>query len=175
MTLGHIRQYFVNVGHYSNSRDHDKKYLALCDLYRRIAISSCIIFLNNRNKAMALAYNMMRDDHTVGVIHSELRPEEKDEIMKRFHDGSIRVLISTDLLARGIDNNLVNLVINYELPNSNNTTEYIHRIGRAGRYGNKGAAINLVYSDELGIIEGLKAEFKCEIYPLPEDLNSIID
>jgi ATP-dependent RNA helicase len=99
--------------------------------------------------------------------------EVKDRMdkMTAFRKGETRVLISTDLLARGIDVQQVSLVINYELPNQ--TENYIHRIGRSGRYGRKGTAINLLYGDDSRLMSEIESHYKIEIKLLPEDLSTL--
>jgi len=83
----------------------------------------------------------------------------------------VRVLISTDLLARGIDVQQVSLVVNYELPNQREN--YVHRIGRSGRYGKKGVAVNLVYGDERNTLREIERHYSTSIVELPEDLSSL--
>merc|ERR1719411_16292 len=90
---------------------------------------------------------MNQEDHTVSVIHSGIPNEERKHVMRQFRAGQSRVLISSDLLARGIDVQQVSLVINYDIPKPHQKESYIHRIGRSGRYGRKGCAINFVTSD----------------------------
>jgi superfamily II DNA/RNA helicase len=93
------------------------------------------------------------------------------ERMTAFRKGETRVLISTDLLARGIDVQQVSLVINYELPTQ--MDNYIHRIGRSGRYGRKGTAINLLCGDEVRMMEDLKNHYAITVDTLPEDLSQL--
>ena len=89
---------------------------------------------------------MHQRDFTVSAMHGDMDQKERDVIMREFRSGSSRVLITTDLLARGIDVQQVSLVINYDLPT--NRENYIHRIGRGGRFGRKGVAINFVTDDD---------------------------
>merc|ERR1712072_1166344 len=86
--------------------------------------------------------NLTQRDFTVSVLHGEMPQEERSLVMKEFRSGSSRVLVSTDLIARGIDVQQVSLVINYDLPTTREN--YIHRVGRSGRFGRKGVSINLV-------------------------------
>jgi ATP-dependent RNA helicase len=104
-------------------------------------------------------------------IHGEMDVEERRRRMKDFRTGNIRVLISTDLLARGIDVQQVSLVINYELPVQREN--YIHRIGRSGRFGRKGVAINLIGPDEVTMIKDIESHYATKIIDLPEDLSKI--
>jgi superfamily II DNA/RNA helicase len=96
---------------------------------------------------------------------------ERKKRMEDFRKGQVRVLICTDLLARGIDVQQVSMVINYELPMQREN--YIHRIGRSGRFGRKGVAINLVVNEELRSLREIETYYKTTIAPLPEDLTTI--
>jgi len=95
-------------------------------------------------------------------MHGEMPQKERDSIMQDFRQGNSRVLISTDVWARGIDVQQVSLVINYDLPS--NRENYIHRIGRSGRFGRKGVAINFVTSEDVRILRDI--ECKSNLYPL---------
>ena len=99
--------------------------------------------------------------------------QERSNIMKEFRSGASRVLITTDLLARGIDVQQVSLVINYEMPLQREN--YVHRIGRSGRYGKKGVAINIVSGDELNTLKEIESHYSTTINELPEDLSSLND
>merc|ERR1719297_128678 len=107
----------------------------LLDLYESLTINQAIIFVNSKRKAMWLKDLMTQNDFTVSCIHGDLTQKEREYVMGEFRSASSRVLISTDLLSRGIDVNTVSLVINYYLPRIKES--YIHRIGRSGRYGRK--------------------------------------
>jgi superfamily II DNA/RNA helicase len=96
---------------------------------------------------------------------------ERKARMDDFRAGRVRVLISTDLLARGIDVQQVSLVINYELPHQREN--YVHRIGRTGRYGKKGVAINLVTPEEKIAMKELEEHYSTHIVELPEDLSQL--
>jgi translation initiation factor 4A len=100
-----------------------------------------------------------------------MEPEERMRRMKDFRSGAVRVMISTDLLARGIDIQQISLVINFELPTQREN--YIHRIGRSGRFGRKGVAINLVSAEEMRALKEIESHYGTSIGPLPEDLATI--
>jgi len=104
----------------------------LCDLYETLTITQAMIFVNTRRKVEWLTEKMHARDFTCSAIHADLDQKERELIMREFRSGSSRVLITTDVLARGIDVQQVSLVINYDLPT--NRENYIHRIGRGGRY-----------------------------------------
>uniref|UniRef100_A0A3B4WSU0 Helicase C-terminal domain-containing protein n=1 Tax=Seriola lalandi dorsalis TaxID=1841481 RepID=A0A3B4WSU0_SERLL len=106
-----------------------------------------MIFVNTRRKVEWLTEKMHARDFTCSAIHADLDQKEREVIMREFRSGSSRVLITTDVLARGIDVQQVSLVINYDLPT--NRENYIHRIGRGGRFGRKGVAINFLTNDDV--------------------------
>ena len=102
-------------------------------------------------------------------INSSNTKVERAEIIRNFKKGGAKCLISTDLLARGIDIQQLSLVINYDLPRADNIQAYIHRIGRSGRYGRKGISINLVSEYDKDVQNLISLTFKCPIVPLTED------
>jgi len=110
----------------------------------------------------------MRRDFTVSVMHADLDQEARSLVMREFKSGSSRVLISTDLLARGIDVQQVSLVINYDLPQR--VESYLHRIGRSGRYGRKGVAINFVTEREVRHLRVIERYYRTQVEPLPADI-----
>merc|ERR1719382_2446833 len=115
---------------------------------------------------------MTHRDFTVSAMHGEMDMSERQLIMHEFRSGSSRVLISTDLLARGIDVQQVSLVINYDLPNSREN--YIHRIGRSGRFGLKGVAINFVRNDDIRILRDIEQYYSTQIDEMPMSLDQTI-
>jgi superfamily II DNA/RNA helicase len=165
VTLDGIKQFYVEL-----QRD-DWKYEVLCDLYQQLNINQAIIYCNKRQKAEWLAEKMGTQGFPLSCIHGEMDVEERRRRMMEFRKGGIRVLISTDLLARGIDVQQVSLVINYELPVQREN--YVHRIGRSGRFGRKGCAINLVTGDEMKALKDIEQYYTTQINPLPDDLAKI--
>lgn len=115
---------------------------------------------------------MEKRDFTVSAIHAGLSYEERTLVMKQFKAGSSRVLISTDLLARGIDVQQVNLVINYDLPRD--VENYLHRIGRSGRYGRKGTAINFVTDFDVRRMKEIEKYYNTQIEELPADIHELV-
>merc|ERR1711912_75967 len=109
---------------------------------------------------------------TVSTMHAELDQKERDLIMREFRSGSSRVLISTDLLARGIDVQQVSLVINYDLPQ--NMENYLHRIGRSGRFGRKGVAINFVTNNDVRSMKDIERYYHTQIEEMPMDIADMI-
>jgi superfamily II DNA/RNA helicase len=165
VTLDGIKQYYIQL------EREDWKYEVLCDLYQQLNINQAMIYCNKRQRAEWLADKMAQQGFPLSCIHGEMDVEERRRRMKDFRTGSIRVLISTDLLARGIDVQQVSLVINYELPMQREN--YIHRIGRSGRFGRKGVAINLLTKDEMTQMKEIENHYATHLEPLPEDLAGL--
>ena len=165
VTLDGIKQYFVEL------EREDWKLPVLLDLYQQIAVNQALIYVNKRQKAEWLAKQLSAQGFTLEYIHGEMEVGERKKRMDDFRSGTVRVLISTDLLARGIDVQQVSLVVNYELPIQREN--YVHRIGRSGRYGKKGVAVNLVYGDERNTLKEIERHYSTTISELPEDLASL--
>lgn len=165
VTLVGIKQYYVHL------EREDWKLHVLLDLYQQITVNQALIYVNKRQKAEWLAKRLMEEGFALQFIHGEMEVAERKKRMDDFRSGNIRVLISTDLLARGIDVQQVSLVINYEMPIQREN--YVHRIGRSGRYGKKGAAINLVWGDEMNAVKEIETHYSTRIEELPEDLSVI--
>jgi translation initiation factor 4A len=165
VTLKGIKQYHVELDR------EEWKFDALLDLYQHLKINQALIYVNKRQKAEWLAKKMTDAGFTLECIHGDMDVNERKRRMVDFRSGQVRVLISTDLLARGIDVQQVSVVLNYELPV--NRENYIHRIGRSGRYGRKGLAINLVTSDEMCLIKDIETFYTTNIPVLPNDLAAL--
>lgn len=165
VTLKGIKQYYVELDR------EEWKFDALLDLYQHLKINQALIYVNKRQKAEWLAKKMTDAGFTLECIHGEMDVNERKRRMVDFRSGQVRVLISTDLLARGIDVQQVSVVLNYELPV--NRENYIHRIGRSGRYGRKGLAINLVTTDEMVLIKDIETFYTTNIPALPNDLATL--
>jgi translation initiation factor 4A len=163
LTLEGIKQFYVNV-----ERD-DWKLDTLIDLYGHINTSQSLIYVNRKTKAKWLHNKLTEENFTTAVIHSELNQTERTDIMNKFRDGSSRVLISTDLLARGIDVQQVSVVINFDIPNDREN--YIHRIGRSGRFGRKGIAINFVTSKDYSRLKDIEEFYHTFIEEMPMDIQ----
>nr|WCZ58373.1 initiation factor 4A-III [Paratrimastix eleionoma] len=166
LTLDGIKQFFVAV------EQEQWKFETLCDLYDTLTITQAVIFCNTRAKAEWLAEQMVAASFTVSCMHGGMDQRERNEIMKQFRSGESRVLITTDVWARGIDVSQVSLVINYDLPN--NRELYIHRIGRSGRYGRKGVAINFVKSDDIRILRDIEQFYSTQIDEMPMNVADLI-
>lgn len=163
VTLEGIKQFYVAL------EREEWKLPVLLDLYSQITINQALIYVNKRQKADWLAKQLHQNGFTLEYIHGEMDATERKKRMEDFRAGSVRVLISTDLLARGIDVQQVSLVINYELPPQREN--YIHRIGRSGRFGRKGVAINLIAGDEMNQMKDIEQHYSTTISELEEDLS----
>merc|ERR1712066_698069 len=128
--------------------------------------------MGTRRKVDYLADQMSRRDFTISIMHAQMEQNERNLIMREFRSGSSRVLICTDLLARGIDVQQVSLVINYDLPQSREN--YLHRIGRSGRFGRKGAAINFVTNSDVRTIKDIETYYHTQIEEMPMDIADIV-
>ena len=167
LTLEGIKQFYINV------ELEDYKFDCLCDLYDSISVTQAVIFCNTRAKVEMLTTKLKAENFTVSAIHADLPQADRDTIMKEFRSGSLRILISTDLLARGIDVQQVSLVINYDLPS--NKENYIHRIGRGGRFGRKGVAINFVTERDVGMMREIEKFYSTQIEEMPADIGSLFN
>jgi len=166
LTLEGIRQFYISV------EREDWKLDTLCDLYDTLNITQAVIFCNTRRKVDWLTDKMKSREFTVSSTHGDIGQKERDVILNEFRTGSSRVLITTDLLARGIDVQQVSLVINYDLPR--NLENYIHRIGRSGRFGRKGVAINFVTSDDTRTLRELETFYNTTIDEMPAHVADLI-
>ena len=162
LTLEGITQFYINI------KVSDWKYDILKDLYDTISISQCIIYFNSKNKLNQVYKDLIGENFPVSMIHGELTSEERKKTMNEFKSGQSRILLSTDLLSRGIDIQQLSLVINFDLPRSKET--YIHRIGRSGRYGRKGVAINFVTERDMQNLEEIKTFYNTKIEEMPQNI-----
>ncbi|XP_013625363.1 PREDICTED: DEAD-box ATP-dependent RNA helicase 34 [Brassica oleracea var. oleracea] len=162
LTLEGIKQYYVDVG------EEEWKFDTLCDLYGRLVINQAIIFCNTRQKVDWLTEKMRSSNFIVSSMHGDKRQKERDEIMNQFRSFKSRVLIASDVWARGIDVQTVSHVVNYDVPN--NPELYIHRIGRAGRFGREGVAINFVKNSDTKTLRDIERYYGTKIREMPADL-----
>lgn len=163
LPLAGIKQYYVSL-----EKEQDK-IMCLIDIYSNISIQQSIVFVNRKEKVDYICQNMRDNGFSVSCIYGTMSQVERDNIMNDFRKGATRVLVATDLLARGIDVQSVSMVFNYDLPN--NKENYIHRIGRSGRYGRKGIAINFVLEpsgNKPKSVTEIETFYGCQILPLPQ-------
>lgn len=166
LTLEGIRQFFVDV------EREEWKFDTLCDLYDTITIAQSVIFCNTKRKVDWLAERMRQANFTVASMHGEMPQKERDAIMSEFRRGVSRVLITTDVWARGIDVQQVSVVFNYDLPL--NRENYLHRIGRSGRFGRKGIAINFVTKDDVHILRDIEQYYATQIDEMPVNVADLV-
>jgi len=166
LTLEGIKQFYIQV------EKEEWKLDTLCDLYETLTITQAVIFVNTRRKVDWLTEKMHSRDFTVSSMHGDMEQKDRDVIMREFRSGSSRVLITTDLLARGIDVQQVSLVINYDLPA--NRENYIHRIGRGGRFGRKGVAINFITRDDERMLKDIEQHYNTQVDEMPMNVADLI-
>ena len=159
-----IKQFYIDCEKSEWKKD------VLADLYTHMSVSQGIIFANKKTTVEILANSMTKDGFTLEYIHGDMETAERKKRMDDFRTGKVRILVSTDVLARGIDVQSVDIVINYEMPMDRE--DYFHRIGRCGRFGKKGVSINLIAgADELSKMKDIETYYSLVIPVLPEDLS----
>lgn len=161
LTLEGIRQYYIAL------ENDQSKYLTLKDLYATISVSQCIVYCNSIKRVKELYEAMIADEYPVTAIHSSMEREERLTAYKEFKEGKFRVLISSNVTARGIDIQQVSTVINFDVPKC--VHNYLHRIGRSGRWGRKGVGINFVTMRDSRYIKNIEQHYDTEIVELPEE------
>lgn len=168
LSLDLIKQYKIDVL-YENI-----KYSTLTDLYTKLQIGQCIIFVNSIQSANNLESRLIENGFGVSKIHGELDTEKRNSVLKDFRLGLSRVLIATDVLSRGIDIEQIGIVINYDLPRD--FAQYIHRIGRSGRFGKIGVAINFITNYDRNNLRNLESHYKITIsnMPSPQTINNFL-
>mmetsp|Transcript_467 Transcript_467/g.1245 ORF Transcript_467/g.1245 Transcript_467/m.1245 type:complete len:400 (-) Transcript_467:96-1295(-) len=166
LTLEGIKQFYINV------EQEEHKFDALCDLYDTLNITQAVIFCNTRRKVDWLTDRMRARQFTVSSTHGDISQRERDIILEEFRTGSSRILITTDLLARGIDVQQVSLVINYDLPR--NLESYLHRIGRSGRFGRKGVAINFITKSDVEGLQEIEKFYNTQVEEMPANVAELL-
>jgi ATP-dependent RNA helicase len=166
LTLEGIKQFFIAV------EKEEWKFDTLCDLYDTLTITQAVIFCNTRPKVDWLANKMKEHNFTVCAMHGDMDQPQRDQVMDEFRSGSSRVLIATDIWGRGIDVQQVSLVVCYDMPT--NRELYIHRIGRSGRFGRKGMAINFVKDDDVRILKDIEQFYSTKIDEMPANVSDLM-
>lgn len=151
--------------------DNDK-FDMLKRLFSFVSVSQCIIYCNNVNRVNDLQNAMNREGFSVCSIHSSMSKSERDVAFNNFRSGSFRVLISSNVTARGIDIQQVSSVINFDIPKCVHT--YLHRIGRSGRWGRKGLAINFITQNDIQYMRNIENHYKISISELPNDVTKLL-
>ena len=166
LTLEGISQYYIAI------ENDQQKYATLKDLYSLISVSQCIIYANSLQRVSDLYDAMSTDGFPVCCIHSNMEKEERDQAFTDFKVGKYRVMISSNVTARGIDIQQVSIVINFDLPKCTHT--YLHRIGRSGRWGRKGVGINFITRRDVAKIREIEARTGTQINEFPGNLDKLL-
>lgn len=161
LTLEGIMQAYVLL------ENEQQKYGTLKDIYTIINVSQCIIYCNSLKRVIDLYNNMNNEGFPVCCLHSDQTREERETAYQEFKDGKYRVLVSTNITARGIDIQQVSTVINYDIPKDAHT--YLHRIGRSGRWGRKGYGINFITQKDIKKLREIESYYKTSIVELQDN------
>jgi translation initiation factor 4A len=164
LTLQGIAQYYINL------EDDTHKYETIKDIFSGLTISQAIIYCNSVSRVNDLEEAMITDNFPVKKIHGKMTDVERKYVYKEFKAGGCRVLITSDLFARGIDVQQVSIVINFDIPRDENT--YLHRIGRSGRWGRKGIAINFQTKYDMNRLSRFEKFYETEIREMPIDFTN---
>lgn len=166
LTLEGIKQYYVAI------EDDEQKYMTLKNIYNNVSFSQTIIYCNSVKRVQDLTQGMNQDNFPVICIHSNMTQEERYDAIDGFKSGKYRVLVSSDITSRGIDVQQVSVVINFDVPR--NKHKYLHRIGRSGRWGRKGFAINFVTKRDLPNMKEIEEWYQTQIEELPMNYSDVI-
>lgn len=164
LSVDTIRQYYVAV------EKEEWKYDTVCDLYETMQMSQSVIFCNTRKKVAWLANKLVQGNFNVSSMHGDMPQAERDDIMAKFREGKARILITTDVWSRGIDVQGVNIVINCDLPTQRE--QYLHRVGRSGRFGRGGVAISLVRKEDMDALKDIEKFYGITIEEMPANVAS---
>jgi translation initiation factor 4A len=165
LNLEGIRQFYIAV------HSDQEKYTVLKDLFQNLTISQTIIYVNNVGRVDELCNSMKEEGFPVCCIHSNMTKDERKRILDEFRRGAYRVLISSNITARGIDVQQVSTVINFDVPRSVDT--YLHRIGRSGRWGRKGIAINFVTKRDIYNMKAIEKHYNIEVQEFPNNFQFV--
>jgi translation initiation factor 4A len=163
LSLAGIQQYFAAL------QDDNAKYEMLKQIFGHLTVNQTIIYSNSVGRVTDLYDSMIRDGFSVCCIHSSMPKDEREKAFCDFRKGVYRVLISSNVTARGIDIQQVSTVINFDIPNC--VHNYLHRIGRSGRWGRKGLAINFITRRDIAMLKRIESHYKSDIKELPTDFS----
>jgi translation initiation factor 4A len=166
ITLEGIKQYYIAL------EDDSQKYETVKDIFESISLSQCIIYCNSIKRVDDLNEALIKDGFPVCCIHSGMEKDERTKAYKEFSSGGSRVLISSNLTARGIDVQQVSTVINFDVPKDIHT--YIHRIGRSGRWGRKGMGINFITRRDIRLIRDIEQYYDTQIEEMPSQIPGMM-
>jgi len=159
LTLKGITQYYAYV-------QEKQKVHCLNTLFSKLQINQSIIFCNSTQRVELLAKKITELGYSCFYIHAKMRQDHRNRIFHDYRNGACRNLVCSDLFTRGIDIQAVNVVINFDFPKMSET--YLHRIGRSGRFGHLGIAINLITYDDRFALQKIESELGTEIKPIPK-------
>ena len=166
LTLEGISQFYINI------QNDIEKYETIKDIFESVSVSQSIIYCNSIRRVDDLTEAMKQDNFPVEKIHGKMSEQERKETFNLFKKGHCRVLITSDLFARGIDIQQVSIVINFDIPKNEYT--YLHRIGRSGRWGRKGIAINFQTKYDVSKLKYFEKYYNTEIVEMPINFNELI-
>lgn len=166
LTLEGIKQYFIALQNDASKND------TLVDIYATLSVSQSIIYCNTVDRVEKLQYLLSKSQFSSECIHSGMPRAEREQVVANFRKGKNRILISSDLTARGIDVQQVSVVINYDLPRD--VHSYLHRIGRSGRWGRKGMAINFVLERDVPKMRAIEKYYNTQIDELPANFGAFV-
>eukprot|EP00919_Chromeraceae_sp_WS-2016_P012355 GHVR01028840.1.p1 GENE.GHVR01028840.1~~GHVR01028840.1.p1 ORF type:complete len:183 (-),score=7.57 GHVR01028840.1:2752-3300(-) len=164
--LDGIKQFTISM------KEDSQKFGTLIQLYKNLIITQCIVFTNRKETVSDLTEKLKSMNFVVSCLKGDMDEADRQETMKEFRSGKSRILIATDIIGRGIDVQQVDLVINYDLPYDDDS-QYIHRIGRTGRFGKKGVAINFITEGNANFISRVQTKYGIKMEELPLDLSKI--
>lgn len=162
LTLKGITQYYAFV-------EERQKVKCLHTLFNKLNVNQSIIFCNSTNRVELLAKKITELGASCFYIHAKMHQSDRNRVFHEFRNGKTRHLVSSDLVARGIDIQSVNVVINFDFPKTSET--YLHRIGRSGRFGHLGLAISLVTYDDRFNLCRIEQELGTQIRPIPKEID----
>jgi len=166
LNLDGIQQYYIALA------DDHAKFETLKDLFTQLSLNQTIVYANSVNRVVDLYDAMRKEEHSVCCIHSSMTSDERKKALDEFTSGAYRVLISSNVTARGIDVQQVSVVINFDVPHC--VHNYLHRIGRSGRWGRKGLAINFVTKEDINSIKAIETHYKSNIEELPSEYGKLV-
>lgn len=175
-TLKGIRQYYINLGLEPPFKRSRGEYLlpklaTLIDIFKRQQIGQSIVFINSKEDARIIYNGLKAEGWPCELISAELTQVERENVLNRFRSGENRCLISSGLLSRGVDIQNLSVVFCLDVPSLERKSSYIHRIGRSGRYGRKGTAVNIVYENELRNLRSIEKFYNSTVKELPADFS----
>ena len=166
LNLEGIKQYYIALPNDAS------KFETLKDLFNHLSLNQTIVYVNSVNRVVDLYEAMRKENHSVCCIHSSMTSDDRKKSLDDFRSGSYRVMISSNVTARGIDVQQVSVVINFDIPTC--VHNYLHRIGRSGRWGRKGLAINFVTKNDINSMKAIESHYQSTIEELPGSFASMV-